>query len=123
MDINSPDIETMITFLRTDEGGRRTPVMSGYRPQFYYDGEDWDAAHTYPGVEKVNPGDTVTARLTFTRPDVQLGRIHVGTEFAIREGGKIVAKGKVTRILHLEQNAIMEQSGEAKNAGPMTLNT
>lgn len=100
-----PDIEVVVAFLRTDEGGRTGPVSSGYRPQFYYDGEDWDAEHAYPGIDRVNPGDTVTALLTFTRPHLHLGRIHVGMEFLIREGSRTVGKGHVTRILNLEQNA------------------
>ena len=47
MSFYAPDIEAVITFLRTEDGGKTRPVYSGYRPQFYYDGEDWDAEHTY----------------------------------------------------------------------------
>jgi len=49
--------EAVITFLRTEEGGRASPVFTGYRPQFFYGGEDWDAVnsqlviHTLEGVE------------------------------------------------------------------------
>jgi elongation factor Tu len=99
------DIEVVMTFLRTEEGGRKRPVFTGYRPQFYYDGEDWDAQHTYIGVEQVNPGDTVTAQIKFTRPKCHAGRIAVGMSFEIREGNRTVAKGQVTKILHLEENA------------------
>jgi translation elongation factor EF-Tu-like GTPase len=105
MDTNLPDIEAVIVFLRTEDGGKTRPVRSGYRPQFYYDGEDWDAEHKYPGVEQVMPGDTVTATLTFTRPHLHLGRVRVGTEFLLREGAKTVGSGRVTRLLNLAQNA------------------
>ena len=115
MDTTSPDIEVVITFLRTEEGGRTCPVFSGYRPQFYYEKQDWDAEHTYFGVEQVKPGDTVTARLTFTRPHMHLGRICVGTEFLLREGSKTVAKGHVTEILHLEDNAKQIRDIESKS--------
>jgi len=93
------------TVLRTEEGGRKNPVFSGYRPQFYYEGEDWDAEHTYIGVEHVNLGDTVTAQLRFLKPQNKAGRIAVGMEFEIREGKRTVATGRVTEILKLEGNA------------------
>ena len=40
------DIEAEITFLTSEEGGKKLPVFSGYRPQFYYDGHDWDAVQS-----------------------------------------------------------------------------
>ena len=101
----SQDIEVEMTFLRTDEGGRKSPVFSGYRPQFHYQGVEGDAQHTYIGIEQVNPGDTVTAQLKFYCPQNHVGRITVGMEFEIREGSRTVAKGRVTKILNLEENA------------------
>lgn len=105
--MNDPlqDIEVVMTFLRTEDGGRRSPAFTGYRPQFYYQSEDWDAIHTYIGFERVNPGDTVTAQLRFLSPQNHVGRLCVGTEFHIREGKRTVATGHVTKILHLEENA------------------
>jgi translation elongation factor EF-Tu-like GTPase len=55
----SQDIEGIVTFLTSADGGRTTPALSGYRPQFHYDGYDWGARQTYPDVEKVEPGMTV----------------------------------------------------------------
>lgn len=49
----SQDIEGIVTFLTSADGGRTTPALSGYRPQFHYDGYDWDAMQTYSDVEKV----------------------------------------------------------------------
>lgn len=106
------DIEVVMTFLRTEDGGRKSPVRSGYRPQFHYHGDDCDAIHTYIGVEQVNPGDTVTAQLRFLRPQVHVGRIAVGMEFLIREGNRTVATGKVTKILGLEENAARMPLGQ-----------
>jgi elongation factor Tu len=105
--VNDPlqDIEVLLTFLHTESGGRKEPVFSGYRPQFYYQGDDWDAIHTYIGIEQVNPGDTVMAQLRFLSPQNHVGRLCVGTEFQIREGNRTVATGHVTKILHLEENA------------------
>src|SRR5436190_1509206 len=71
-------IEAEVTFVRAEAGGRRLPVCSGYRGQFFYDGEDWDAVQSYPDVERVFPGDTVVARLTFISPEHHRGRVHPG---------------------------------------------
>jgi hypothetical protein len=100
------DIEVAMTFLRTEEGGRKSPVFSGYRPQFHHQGEVGDASHTYIGVTQVNPGYTVTAQLKFYCPQNHVGKIAVGMEFEIREGKRTVATGRVTKVLHLEENAI-----------------
>jgi translation elongation factor EF-Tu-like GTPase len=99
------DIEVEMTFLTSEEGGRRTPARQGYRPQFYYDGHDWDAAHTYIGTDEVLPGQTVRAYLSFLSPDLQVGRINPGLEFLIREGSRTVARGRVLQVLELEKSA------------------
>lgn len=57
--MNRPrDIEAWITYLPTKDGGRSKPAFSEYWPHFCYAGGDWDAVHTYPDVEKVEPGET-----------------------------------------------------------------
>src|SRR6266496_4891449 len=96
------DIEVEITYLTTEEGGRRKPAFPEYRPQFFYDGRDWDAVHTYPDVELVMPGQTVRAYLSFLSPECHVGRLSPGKEFLIREGQRTVGKGHVTKILNLE---------------------
>jgi translation elongation factor EF-Tu-like GTPase len=99
------DVEADIYFLTTEEGGRKGPAYTDYRPQFYYDGHDWDAPHEYPDVEQVNPGDTVRAYLAFLSPHEHLGKLYVGKEFLIREGARTVGRGKITKILELEDSA------------------
>jgi len=100
-----PDIEAEITFLPTEQGGRKGPAFSGYRPHFYYDGHNWDALHEYPDVERVLPGQTVRTWLRFLSPDRHVGRIRDGMEFQIREGSRVVGHGRVTKILHLAESA------------------
>jgi hypothetical protein len=97
-----PHIEAEVTFLKPEEGGRKSPAFSGYRPQFYYEGHDWDAEHMYPDVEKVNPGETTRALLTFISPEFHRNRVHPGMAFEIREGTRVVGRGKVTRLLSVE---------------------
>jgi len=102
------DIEAEIYFLTPEEGGRKTPAFDNYRPQFYYNGHDWDAPHIYPDVEQVNPGDSVRAYLGFLSSKEHVGKVQVGMEFLIREGARTVGKGIVTKILELEQSASRE---------------
>lgn len=103
------DIEVELHFLAAERGGRNAPAFTGYRPQFFYNGADWDAVHTYPGVSIVNPGDTVRAYLGFLSPNEHLGHISVGMPFLIREGSRIIAYGKVTRIVDLAESAQKSQ--------------
>jgi translation elongation factor EF-Tu-like GTPase len=105
-----PDIEAEITFVPTEQGGRKTPAFSGYRPQFYYNDHDWDADQEYPDVESVLPGQTVRTLLRFVSPDSHVGRVHPNMEFEVREGARVVARGKVTKILHLEESALRARS-------------
>ena len=104
------DIEAEIRFLTTEEGGRSSPAFSGYRPQFYYDGRDWDAPHEYPDSYTVFPGETVRAFLGFLSPQEHIGKITVGMKFEIREGTRTVGTGVVTKIIDLPESAKRIQS-------------
>ncbi|HST03284.1 MAG TPA: elongation factor Tu [Chloroflexia bacterium] len=99
------DIEVTLYYLTREEGGRKKPAFSGYRPQFHYSGRDWDAVHSYPDVEFVQPGQSARAYLSFLSPECHVGRLQPGTEFLVREGQRVVARGVVTRILNLEESA------------------
>ena len=102
-----PDIEAEITFVTTEQGGRKTSALSGYRPQFHYNGLDCAADQEYPDVESVAPGQTVRALLRFFFVDkvCEVIQFYVGMEFQVREGSRVVARGRVTKILHLEESA------------------
>ena len=84
-----------VYILSKDEGGRHTPFFTGYRPQFYFRTTDVTGAVTLPeGTEMVMPGDNVPM-------DVALGApiaMEDGLRFAIREGGRTVGAGVVTKI-------------------------
>ncbi len=108
----SRDIEVELRFLTTAEGGRKGPAHSGYRPQVFYDGRDWDANHEYPDVERANPGDTVRAYLCFLSPQEHEGKLVPGKTFQIREGQKVVAEGRVLRVLELPESAARAESQE-----------
>ncbi len=108
------DIEVELTLLRTEQGGRQSPAFSGYRPQFYYDDHDWDAVHDYGDIIAVWPGQTVTAYLSFLSPQSHVGKLQVGAAFLLREGQRVVGRGRVLRILHLEENARQAQEQQGK---------
>ena len=99
------DILVEMSYLLTEDGGRKNPTWSGYRPQFFYNNHDWDAQHEYIDVEKVYPGDTVKAYLTFMSPQEHFGKLKIGDHFLIREGRKIIAFGHVIEIIDLENSA------------------
>ncbi len=107
------DIEVELTLLPTEHGGRQGAAYSGYRPQFYYDGHDWDAQHEYPDVKTVHPGQTVRAYLTFASPEHHVGKLRPGKAFLLREGNKTVGYGSVVKILELEASAKRVATGDA----------
>ena len=84
-----------IYVLTKEEGGRHSAFFSGYRPQFYFRTTDVTGTVTLPeGVEMVMPGDNVSIEVELIAPIA----IEEGLRFAIREGGRTVASGVVTRI-------------------------
>ncbi len=82
--------------LKKEEGGRHTPFFSGYRPQFYIRTMDVTGEIQLPeGVEMVMPGDNVNLKVKLIAPVA----LEVGSRFAIREGGRTVGAGVITKIL------------------------
>ena len=87
--------ECSVYVLSKDEGGRHTPFFTNYRPQFYFRTTDVTGTVTLPaGTEMVMPGDNVTMSVELIAPIA----LEEGTEFSIREGGRTVGAGKVTKI-------------------------
>lgn len=88
--------EGEIYVLSKDEGGRHTPFFNGYRPQFYVRTTDVTGSIKLPdGVEMVMPGDNVKITVELINPIA----LEEGTRFAIREGGRTVGAGVVTKII------------------------
>jgi elongation factor Tu len=88
--------ESEVYVLRKDEGGRHTPFFQGYRPQFYIRTLDVTGAVELPaGVEMVMPGDNVNLKVELIVPVA----LEAGSRFAIREGGRTVGAGVITKII------------------------
>ena len=90
------EFEAEVYVLSKDEGGRHTPFLRGYRPQFYFRTTDVTGACELPeGVEMVMPGDNVKMVVTLIAPIA----MDEGLRFAIREGGRTVGAGVVAKVI------------------------
>jgi elongation factor Tu len=90
------EFEGQAYILSNDEGGRHTPFFNNYRPQFYFRTTDVTGGVTLPeGVEMVMPGDNTEMSIKLIQPVA----MDEGLRFAIREGGRTVGAGKVTKII------------------------
>ena len=90
------NFESQVYVLSKEEGGRHTPFFNGYRPQFYFRTTDVTGTANLPGgVEMVMPGDNVEMTVELIAPIA----MEEGLRFAIREGGRTVGAGRVTKIV------------------------
>ncbi len=89
------EFEGQVYILSKDEGGRHTPFFNNYRPQFYFRTTDVTGVVTLPsGTEMVMPGDNTSMNVQLIQPIA----MEEGLQFAIREGGRTVGAGQVTKI-------------------------
>ena len=87
--------KAQVYVLTKEEGGRHTPFVSNYRPQFYFRTTDVTGVITLPeGTELCMPGDNVVMTVELLAPIA----IDNGTKFSIREGGRTVGSGSITEI-------------------------
>ncbi len=90
------EADAEVYVLTKEEGGRHTPFFSGYRPQFYIRTTDVTGTITLPeGVEMVMPGDNIRAKVQLFEPVA----LEEGVRFAIREGGRTIGAGVITKTL------------------------
>ncbi|MCH8274559.1 MAG: elongation factor Tu [Armatimonadetes bacterium] len=87
--------DSEVYVLSKDEGGRHTPFMTGYRPQFYFRTTDVTGQlHLPEGIEMVMPGDNIKMTVELIQPIA----MEKGSKFAIREGGRTVGAGTITNV-------------------------
>jgi len=88
--------KAQVYVLSKEEGGRHTPFVSNYRPQFYFRTTDVTGVIQLPeGVDMVMPGDNIEMTVELIHPIA----VELGTKFSIREGGRTVGAGNVTEII------------------------
>ena len=89
------EFEAEVYCLSKDEGGRHTPFFSGYRPQFYFRTTDVTGTANLVEAEMCMPGDNVRVQIELHKPIA----MDDGVRFAIREGGRTVGSGVVTKVI------------------------
>ena len=103
--IGPADIEAVIRFLPTAEGGRQTPCRSGVRsyrcPCDFGLDDGWsDALFEFVDKEWVAPGESVVTRMWFVVAANHFGRLCEGFDFTVHEGLRLVARGRITKVLN-----------------------
>lgn len=96
-----PSFIARLTYRTIEDGGRKTPTYSGYRPQvaFAFTEKQTSGQQIFLDKEIVYPGDTVTAEITVLTPDIIKGKIKVGMTYEFREGARVIGTGVVLEIL------------------------
>lgn len=98
------EIKADVHFLASAEGGRTARIFSGYRPTFFWDGCEAlggnDGQLTLDGRDECNPGEDSIIRILFSQPELLPRTIRHGTTFTLREGGRIIGRGRVLQVLN-----------------------
>jgi len=100
----SVDIEAEVVFLKPNEGGRNKLVFQGFRPTFIYDNRLWDADLHFEGDDFLPDGLSRVIFFKFVSPRSHIGKLFPGKSFELWDG-RVIAKGKVLKIVDLEQSA------------------
>jgi Elongation factor Tu C-terminal domain len=98
--LTDPEFEAEIFYLSKHEGGRSTPICSGYRGQFYYDTKNWDSIQQFINKSICKPGEIIKVLMKTTSPANHFGKLFVGKSFEVREGETIVGIGEITKIIN-----------------------
>jgi len=99
--MQKPDVEAEITLLPTDQGGRETPVLTGYRPAHKIRSDYLTTGvHQYFERSEVAPGETVRGTIAFITPDAYPHCLSVGQEIDIQEGGRLVGRARIMKIFN-----------------------
>ncbi len=101
-EFNKTDFIAKLSYRTTDEGGRKTPAKSGYRPQVKFDFAEMQTSgqQTFIDKDTVFPGDTVDAKIKILTPDYFAGCLTEGMVFEFREGSKIIGTGEIKYIVN-----------------------
>jgi hypothetical protein len=101
-EFSKTDFIARLTYRTTEQGGRKTPAKSGYRPQVKFDFTEMQTSgkQTFIDKETVFPGDTVDAKIKILSPDYFTGCLTEGMAFEFREGARIMGTGEIKYIVN-----------------------
>ena len=101
-EFNKVDFIAELQYLTTEQGGRKTPAKSGYRPQIKFDFDEMQTSgqQTFINKEWVNPGENVRAKIKILSPNHFAHTLTEGIEFQFREGATIIGTGKIEYIVN-----------------------
>jgi len=96
------DFIAELKYRTTEEGGRRTPAHSGYRPQVKFDFAEMQTSgqQTFIGKDLVYPGETVKAKIKILSPDYFANQLYEGLMYEFREGATVIGTGKILEIIN-----------------------
>ena len=100
----APHFIAQLTYLSTEEGGRKTNALSGYRPGIkfpFYSGL-FSGVQNFIGIDFVCPGQVVNAEITLFDADYFKEKLNEGLEFDFFEGPRLVGHGKILKLIHPE---------------------
>lgn len=102
IDKGEADFIASLTYLTTEEGGRKTPTFSGYRPQTKFDFSELETSGQQVFIDRtiVYPGDTVEAEIRIISADYFTGKLKEKMKFDFREGAKIIGTGQIKHIVN-----------------------
>ena len=102
VELSEADFIASLTYKTTEQGGRKTPAVSGYRPQikFNYEKMQTSGEQTFIERKMVFPGDMVKAEIKLLSPEYFENKLHHGTKFEFREGETIIGTGKIIHIIN-----------------------
>jgi translation elongation factor EF-Tu-like GTPase len=103
-----PDFVAELYYHTTEQGGRRTPVWTGYRPQVKFPFSDMQTSgpQRFLNNDEVHPGDTVIAEITVISNEHFKRKLYLGLEFDFREASRIIGTGKVLQVINPELEAV-----------------
>jgi hypothetical protein len=101
-ELSKADFIATLTYKTTEQGGRKTPAKSGYRPQIKFNFEEMQTSgeQTFIEHKMVFPGNMVNAEIKLLSPEYFENKLHYGTKFEFREGETIIGTGKIIHIIN-----------------------
>jgi len=100
--IKAADFIAELTYRTTEEGGRRTPAFSGYRPHVKFAFSDMQTSGQQTFIDKniVYPGETVIAEIAVITTQPFLKKLKIGLDFEFREASRIIGTGKILKVVN-----------------------